>query len=326
MDKQKFSSPLSLRNVQIKDAFWKKEMELVRTEVIPYQWAALNDQVEGAAPSYCMHNFKAAGKQNEERREQGKEFREPVYTFRGFEALPEDPAHPEDDKFYGFVFQDSDFYKWIEAVGYSLTQHPDPELEKIADDAIQIVCAAQQDDGYLDTYYILNGKDKIFSNLKDNHELYCLGHLLEGAVAYYQATGKDQLLNTACRYADYVADYFGPEEGKCKGYPGHEIAEMALVRLYETTKNDKYLKLAKYFIDERGTRHTTLTRAPGRSKEESGSACAMNTTRHTFRYGSRMKQSDTQYVPYTSIPAWQISHVSLMTTSSSKHATRSGTI
>ena len=254
MDKQKFSSPLSLRDVQIKDAFWKKEMELVRTEVIPYQWAALNDQVEGAAPSSCMHNFKAAGKQNEERREQGKEFREPVYTFRGFEALPEDPAHPEDDKFYGFVFQDSDFYKWIEAVGYSLTQHPDPELEKIADDAIQIVCAAQQDDGYLDTYYILNGKDKIFSNLKDNHELYCLGHLLEGAVAYYQATGKDQLLNTACRYADYVADYFGPEEGKCKGYPGHEIAEMALVRLYETTKNDKYLKLAKYFIDERGTR------------------------------------------------------------------------
>ena len=94
-----------------KDAFWKKEMELVRTEVIPYQWAALNDQVEGAAPSYCMHNFKAAGKQNEERREQGKEFREPVYTFRGFETLPEDPAHPEDDKFYGFVFQDSDFYK-----------------------------------------------------------------------------------------------------------------------------------------------------------------------------------------------------------------------
>ena len=87
MDKQKFSSPLSLRNVQIKDAFWKKEMELVRTEVIPYQWAALNDQVEGAAPSYCMHNFKAAGKQNEERREQGKEFREPVYTFRGFETL-----------------------------------------------------------------------------------------------------------------------------------------------------------------------------------------------------------------------------------------------
>ena len=251
MNKNNFSSPLSLRNVQITDTFWKKEMELVRTEVIPYQWAALNDQVEGAAPSFCMHNFKAAGKLNKEKKELGTAFKEPVYTFRGFEALPEDPKHL-DDKFYGFVFQDSDFYKWIEAVGYSLTQHPDPQLEAIADGAIDIVCAAQQEDGYLDTYYILNGKDRIFTNLRDHHELYCLGHLLEGAVAYYQATGKDKLLKAASRYADYVADYFGPEEGKCKGYPGHEIAEMALVRLYETTQDSKYLDLAKYFIDERG--------------------------------------------------------------------------
>lgn len=251
MNKNNFSSPLSLRNVQITDTFWKKEMELVRTEVIPYQWAALNDQVEGAAPSFCMHNFKAAGKLNKEKQELGTAFEEPVYTFRGFEALPEDPKHL-DDKFYGFVFQDSDFYKWIEAVGYSLTQHPDPQLEAIADGAIDIVCAAQQEDGYLDTYYILNGKDRIFTNLRDHHELYCLGHLLEGAVAYYQATGKDKLLKAASRYADYVADYFGPEEGKCKGYPGHEIAEMALVRLYETTQDSKYLDLAKYFIDERG--------------------------------------------------------------------------
>ena len=250
MNKNNFSSPLSLRNVQITDTFWKKEMELVRTEVIPYQWAALNDQVEGAAPSFCMHNFKAAGKLNKEKKELGTAFEEPVYTFRGFEALPEDPKHL-DDKFYGFVFQDSDFYKWIEAVGYSLTQHPDPQLEAIADGAIDIVCAAQQEDGYLDTYYILNGKDRIFTNLRDHHELYCLGHLLEGAVAYYQATGKDKLLKAASRYADYVADYFGPEEGKCKGYPGHEIAEMALVRLYETTQDSKYLDLAKYFIDER---------------------------------------------------------------------------
>ena len=251
MNKNNFSSPLSLRNVQITDTFWKKEMELVRTEVIPYQWAALNDQVEGAAPSFCMHNFKAAGKLNKEKKELGTAFEEPVYTFRGFEALPEDPKHL-DDKFYGFVFQDSDFYKWIEAVGYSLTQQPDPQLESIADGAIDIVCAAQQEDGYLDTYYILNGKDRIFTNLRDHHELYCLGHLLEGAVAYYQATGKDKLLKAASRYADYVADYFGPEEGKCKGYPGHEIAEMALVRLYETTQDSKYLDLAKYFIDERG--------------------------------------------------------------------------
>lgn len=253
MDSKNYSTPLPLPRVRVTDAFWKKEMELVRTEVIPYQWAALNDQVEGAAPSFCMHNFKTAVKLNQEKNREGDSFQEPVYTFRGFEALPEDPEHLE-DKFYGFVFQDSDFYKWIEAVGYSLTQHPDPELERIADSAIEIVCAAQQEDGYLDTYYILNGKDKIFTNLRDHHELYCLGHLLEGAVAYFQATGKDRLLRTACRYADYVAEHFGPEEGKCKGYPGHEIAEMALVRLYETTKEPKYLELARYFVDQRGQR------------------------------------------------------------------------
>ena len=113
-------------------------MELVRKEVISYQWEALNDRVEGAAPSFCMRNFRIAGKLNRERREKGDQFIEPVYTFRGFEALPEDPENPE-DRFYGFVFQDSDFFKWIEAVGYSLGRYPDPELERIADEAIDLV-------------------------------------------------------------------------------------------------------------------------------------------------------------------------------------------
>jgi len=252
MDSTGFSAPLSLRDIQVTDAFWKKEMELVRTEVIPYQWAALNDQVEGAAPSFCMRNFKIAGKMNRKKAQLKDSYQEPVYTFRGFESLPEDMEHLEDDKFYGFVFQDSDFSKWIEAVGYTLTQHPDSELERIADGAIDIVCAAQQEDGYLDTYYIINGKDKIFSNLKDHHELYCFGHLTEGAVAYYEATGKDKLLKAAERFADYIADYFGSEEGKCKGYPGHEIAEMALVRLYRATGNEKYLELSRFFIEQRG--------------------------------------------------------------------------
>lgn len=252
MENRNFNTPLSLQNIEITDSFWKNEMELVRKEVLPYQWNALNDRVEGAAPSFCMRNFKAAGKLNSQRREQGKAFLEPKYTFRGFEALPEDPEHLEDDKFYGFVFQDSDFYKWIEAVGYSLAQHPDPELEKTADEAIELVCAAQQEDGYLDTYYIINGRDKSFSNLRDHHELYCFGHLVEGAVAYYQATGKDRLLNAARRFADHIAGYFGPEEGKCKGYPGHEIAEMALVRLYEATGEERYLELSRFFVEERG--------------------------------------------------------------------------
>lgn len=254
MDEKAFSNPLDLKQVRITDEFWGREQELVRREVIPYQWDALNDRIPDAASSYCMRNFKVAGRMMREKRRQGEKFQAPAYTYRGFEALPEDPANPDPDKFYGFVFQDSDFSKWIEAVGYSLTNHPDPELEKTADEAIDIVCAAQTEEGYLDTYYIINGMDRIFTNLRDHHELYCFGHLLEGAVAYYQATGKDKLLKAAERYADFVASKFGPEEGKCKGYPGHEIAEMALARLYEVTGEQKYLKLSEFFLDMRGTR------------------------------------------------------------------------
>lgn len=117
---------------------------------------------------------------------------------------------------------------------------------------IEIVCAAQAENGYLDTYYIINGMDRIFTNLRDHHELYCFGHLVEGAVAYYQATGKDRLLKAAERYADFIASRFGREEGKCKGYPGHEIAEMALARLYELTGEKRYLELSSFFLEERG--------------------------------------------------------------------------
>lgn len=252
MDNRFFSKPLAFENVQITDGFWKRNMELVRKEVIPYQWETLNDRVPDAAPSWCMRNFRTAAKLQAEKREKGAAFVPPKYVWRGFEALPEDPKDPEEGRFYGFLFQDSDFSKWIEAVGYSLSQHPDPELEKIADGAIDIVCAAQNEDGYLDTYYIINGMDAAWTNMRDNHELYCFGHLVEGAVAYYQATGKNKLLNAACRFADYVDAHFGLEEGKRRGYPGHEVAEMALVRLYEATGEEKYLKLAAYFVNERG--------------------------------------------------------------------------
>lgn len=249
----KFSTPISLRNFVVADGFWKEEMELVRENVIPYQWNILNDCVEGAAPSFCMRNFKVAGKMKREKESLGDAYQEPVYTFRGFEALPEDMEHLE-DRFYGFVFQDSDFSKWIEAVAYSLMNHPDEMLEKTADEAIDLVCAAQHESGYLDTYYIINGMDKIFTNLRDHHELYCFGHLAEGAVAYYQATGKDKLLKAAMRFADFIDSRFGPGEGKCKGYPGHEIAEMALVRLYEVSGEERYLNLSRFFLDERGKR------------------------------------------------------------------------
>ena len=104
MDKHNYSAPVSLKNIQVTDTFWKGEMELVRKEVIPYQWDALNDRVEGAAPSFCMHNFKAAGKLNREKKEKGNTFIAPKYTFRGFEVLPEDPKQLKDDEFYGFLY------------------------------------------------------------------------------------------------------------------------------------------------------------------------------------------------------------------------------
>jgi len=245
MDHERFSAPLDLRAVRVTDEFWHGVQETVRAQVIPYQWEALHDRVPGAEPSWCIHNFRAAA------RRRGNQ--DAVsYTFRGFQTLPEDPENPDPDQFYGFVFQDTDLYKWIEAVAYSLTWHPDPALERMADEAIALVCAAQDESGYLDTYYIINGMDRVFTNLRDHHELYCLGHLAEAAAAYSRATGKNTLLRAACRFADFVSERFGPEPGKCKGYPGHEIAEMGLVRLYEVTGEEKYLALSRFFLDQRG--------------------------------------------------------------------------
>jgi len=253
MDTKNMSNPINLTSFKVKDSFWSKEIETVRTEVIPYQWDALNDRITGAAPSYCMRNYKVAGKLNEQRIKYGKDYGKSKELPFFWGSNPEDSENAG-DRFYGFVFQDSDFSKWIEAVAYSLTQYPDNELEKTADEAIDIVCKAQLDNGYLDTFYIISDFDKSFTNLRDAHELYCFGHLTEGAVAYYQATGKNKLLNAARRFADYIYSKFGTEEGKIHGYPGHEIAEMALVRLYDVTGDSKYLELSKYFVDQRGQR------------------------------------------------------------------------
>ena len=266
MESRNFSRGFDLKKIRVTDRFWARMMETVRKEVIPYQWAALNDEVEGAPPSFCMRNFRVAASLAKKRRRMGQESL-PVYPVDEFNLVPEDMENLE-DRFYGFVFQDTDFSKWIEAVGYSLAAHPDDELEKLADAAIDIVCEAQYEDGYLDTFYIINDPSKRFTNLKDHHELYCFGHLAEGAVAYYEATGKDKLLKAAMRFADYIAEVFGPEEGKCKGYPGHEIAEMALGRLYETTGEKKYLELARFFIDERGKKPYYFDREQGIERPE----------------------------------------------------------
>lgn len=249
----RISDPLPLGAVTVTDPFWHAKQELIRTEVIPYQWEALNDRVPDAAPSYVIHNFAAAARQHRRRASQGRNFTPPAYSARGFETWPEDPQHPDPDAFYGLVFQDSDLAKFIEAAAYSLVGHPDPGLEAEVDGAIDLICAAQLENGYLDTYYILTGMDLHLTNLQFNHELYCFGHMTEAAVAYRDATGKDALLLAMERFADYIDSRFGPEEGKLKGYPGHEETELALVRLYEATGRSKYLDLARFFIDQRGT-------------------------------------------------------------------------
>lgn len=154
----------------------------------------------------------------------------------------------------GIFFDDSDVYKALEGMAYSLINHPDAALEKKADEWIDKFAAAQQPDGYINTYYTLTGLDKRWTNM-DKHEMYCAGHLMEAAVAYYQATGKRKLLDVGIRMADHMMTLFGP--GKRHWVPGHEEIELALVKLYQATGEEKYLDFACWLIEERGRGYGT---------------------------------------------------------------------
>ncbi|MCJ8328723.1 MAG: glycoside hydrolase family 127 protein [Lentisphaeria bacterium] len=150
------------------------------------------------------------------------------------------------------IFWDSDVAKWIEAAAYSLASHPDKSLEKKVDRVILDIEKTQAPDGYFNSHYQTFPKKKRWSNLRDNHELYCAGHLMEAAAAYYQATGKRRFLDVMMRYADLIDSLFGPEKGKMQGYSGHQEIELALIKLYEVTDEKRYLNLATFFINERG--------------------------------------------------------------------------
>ncbi|RMD95493.1 MAG: glycoside hydrolase family 127 protein, partial [Calditrichaeota bacterium] len=136
---------------------------------------------------------------------------------------------------------------------HSLIAHPDVKLENQLDALIDLMALAQQADGYLNSHFIVVRPHMRWTNLRDWHELYCAGHLIEAAVAHFVATGKDKFLNLVRRYADLIEATFGREPGKKRGYPGHEEIELALVKLYHATGEKRYLHLAKYFVDERGT-------------------------------------------------------------------------
>jgi DUF1680 family protein len=150
------------------------------------------------------------------------------------------------------MFWDSDLGKTIETAAYSLYRKPNPALEAKIDAVVDMYAKLQQPDGYLSSWYQRIEPGKRWTNLRDCHELYCAGHLIEGAVAYFQATGKTKLLDVMARYADHIASVLGPEADKRKGYCGHEEIELALVKLARATGKQKYLDLAKYFIDQRG--------------------------------------------------------------------------
>ena len=149
----------------------------------------------------------------------------------------------------GIFFDDSDVYKALEGMAYSLMNNPDPALEKKADEWIDKFAAAQQPDGYINTYYTLTGLDKRWTNM-DKHEMYCAGHMIEAGVAYYQATGKRKLLDVCVRMVDHMMSIFGP--GKRHWVPGHEEIELALVKLYQVTNEEKYLDFAYWLLEERG--------------------------------------------------------------------------
>ncbi|WP_459967426.1 glycoside hydrolase family 127 protein [Paenibacillus sp. JCM 10914] len=215
------SHAIPLQQVKLDDPFWSRYIVLIRDVVIPYQYEALHDRIAGVEPSHSVANFRIA-------------------------------AGLEEGEFHGFVFQDSDVAKWLEAAAYSLTIAYDRKLDEQVDAMIDLVAAAQQPDGYLNTYFTIKEPDKRWTNLTDCHELYCAGHMIEAAVAHFRATGKRKLLGVACRFADYIDTVFGPEDGQIHGYDGHQEIELALIKLYEVTKEQRYLRLSQYFLDERG--------------------------------------------------------------------------
>lgn len=210
---------IKLKNVKIRDGFWSERQELVLNTVLPYQEKILNDEIDGVAKSHALANFRIA-------------------------------AGLEKGEFYGMVFQDSDVAKWLEGAAYSLTVKPDADLEKRIDEIIEIIGKAQQEDGYLNTYFTIKEPEHRWQDLQECHELYCAGHMMEAGVAYFEATGKTSLLEIMERMADHIDRRFGP--GKETGIPGHQEVEIGLMRMYKATGKEKYRDLARYFIEERG--------------------------------------------------------------------------
>ncbi|WP_457967466.1 glycoside hydrolase family 127 protein [Arthrobacter sp. D1-29] len=205
-------SPLPLTDVVIDDAFWAPRRELIRTRTL---------------------------RQQEDQLRRGGQFEALKLGWKQGDPEPH-------------IFWESDVAKWIEAASYCLATTPDPELEASVDEAIGLLAAAQQEDGYLNVYFTVVRPGERFTDLRDAHELYCAGHLIEAGVAHHQATGKTRLLEVVRRYADLIETTFGPG-GQCEGgYDGHQEIELALVKLYRETGERRYLEVSRRLIRNRG--------------------------------------------------------------------------
>jgi len=156
----------------------------------------------------------------------------------------------ESGKYRGMVFSDETVYKWLEGLGWELGRAPDDELQALANEVISLLTAAQQPDGYLNSYYQVVEPEQKWSDLDFGHELYCAGHLIQAAIAFKRAAGDDRLLEIACRFVDHIETVFGP--GKKEGTCGHPEIEMALVELSRLSGEKRYLHLAQFFVDQRG--------------------------------------------------------------------------
>ncbi len=204
-------------DVRLHDAFWQPRREINRRVTLPSQHAHLES-------THRLANFRRA-------------------------------AGRIGGDFVGIYYNDSDVYKWLEAAAWELAADDDPELRQLIDPVVDDIAAAQQPDGYLNSYFMFDKAAERFTNLRDKHELYCGGHMIQAAVAHARATGSDALLTVATRFADHVDATFGDAPGKRPGACGHPEAEMALVELARLTGEPRYLALARHMIDARGHNH-----------------------------------------------------------------------
>ena len=220
-----YTRPVPVTAYQAGEGFLSQKQKLVRQVVLPYQYDILNDRLPGVEKSHAIENLRQAARK-----------------MAGEQVAPE--------SFYGMVFQDSDVAKWMEAAAYALAAGPDQELEARLEETIDLLEQGQHEDGYLNSYFTVKAPGKEWTDLQEAHELYCAGHLMEAAVAYFEATGRDRFLKIMERNADCIYRHFTEE---CpRGFSGHPEVELALLKLYRATGNETYKELCAHFIDVRG--------------------------------------------------------------------------